>query len=195
MISQTLHFRKFHSFILGLNSLTEISNISITTGKYLWHHKLVHCIRISSSKLSKMAVYYFSIRYWRYRGKRKVEGPTALSRYIKNHRKLRLTKIDAVMVWKGGVVDLVYFFTGNNFWRYDSKNRKIVKTKRYSPYPKTSSRYWHKIPFPVDSILTWKNDETYFFKNGNSHRYRQNKSTRRYSGKVQRNHFIKSCRG
>ncbi len=142
-----------------------------------------------------MAVCYFSIRFWRYRGTRKVEGPRALSRYIKNDRKVQLTKVDAVMVWKGGVVLQEYFFTGTKFWRYDEKNKVIAKIKGKSPYPKNSSTYWHKVPFPVDSILTWKNDVTYFFQNGNIHRYKYNKSTGRYYGKRQKKHFIKSCRG
>ena len=142
-----------------------------------------------------MAVCYFSVRFWRFRGKRRIEGSSALSRYIKNHRKVQLVKIDAVMIWKGGVVDLVYFFTGDKFWRYDENNRKIMETRRTSPYPKLSRRYWHGTPFPIDGILTWKNDVTYFFRNKNIYKYKRNKLTRRYKGARQKVHFIKSCRG
>lgn len=139
---------------------------------------------------------FFCARYWRYRGNIKVTGPSVLSGYIKNHQKVRLNKIDAVMVWKGSAVDLVYFFTGSLFWRYDERRLKIATTKYspFSPYPRTSSRYWHGIPFPIGGILTWRNDITYFFKNGYVYKYKYKKSSRRYNGKILKKHFIKNCR-
>ena len=143
-----------------------------------------------------MAICYFSIRFWRYRGKRRIEG-SALSRYIRNHRKVKLNKIDAVMVWKGGVVEVVYFFSGTQYWRYDEKNKRIAESKYYS-YPKISRGTWRSIPFPVDGILTWRNDVTFFFQDGNVYKYKRNKRikhTRHYNGVRQKKHFIKSCRG
>ena len=146
-------------------------------------------------KLDGDIIFFKGARFWRFRGKRRIKGSSVLSRYIKNHRKVQLVKIDAVMIWKGGVVDLVYFFAGDKFWRYDEKKRKIMETRRKSSYPKISRRYWHSIPFPVDGILTWRNDVTYFFRNKNIYKYKRNKLTRRYKGVRQKIHFIKSCRG
>ena len=150
-----------------------------------------------SANCPKWRIVILSIRYWRYRGTRKVEGPKALRAYIKNSEKAKLTRIGAVMVWKGGVVDLVYFFDGQHYWRYEENKRRIYKRSGSRlTYPKTSSTSWHNIQFPVDSILTWKNKKTYFFKNRKAYKYQKDTSSRRrqYKGKLQKKHFIKSCR-
>lgn len=143
----------------------------------------------------KWRIVILSIRYWRYRGRRKIEGPKALSWYIKNSNKARLTRIGAVMIWKAVVVDLVYFFDGQQYWRYQEDKQRIYKRKGAPlPYPKTSAKSWHNIQFPVDDILTWRNNKVYFFKNRNVYKYQRNKSSGRYKGKLQKKHFIKSCR-
>ena len=130
----------------------------------------------------------FSLRFWRYRENRRIEGPSDSSRYITNHQSSLLRYVGAVMVWKP--TGQTYIFTDNIYWRYNEEKR-MVET---SGYPRISTSIWSDIPFPVDDVITWKYGKTFFFVDGMVFRYRFNKNTRYFEGKLRKTHFIRDCR-
>jgi len=69
-----------------------------------------------------------------------------------------LPKLDAAFVW--GKNKHTYFFAGEQYWKYDEVRRSIVKG-----YP-AHIRAWRGIPENLDSVLTWIDGVTYFFRSG-----------------------------
>ena len=92
------------------------------------------------------------------------------------------------MVWKA--TGQTYIFTGDMYWRYN-EDKKMVGS---SGYPRISRSILKNIPFPVDNAITWKKGKTFFFVDGKVFRYRYNKNTKYFEGKLRKKHFIVDCR-
>ena len=111
-----------------------------------------------------------------------------MSRYITNYQTSLLNYVGGVMVWK--TTAQTYMFTDNMYWRYNEQKRMLET----SGYPRVSTSIWSNIPFPVDDVITWKKGKTFFFANEKVFRYRYNKNTRYFEGKLRKKHFIADCR-
>lgn len=52
-----------------------------------------------------------------------------------------------------------YFFKGNQYWKYDQKNKALVPG-----YPKPIRLFWRGLPDNIDAALQSPKGNTYFFK-------------------------------
>jgi hypothetical protein len=92
------------------------------------------------------------------------------------------------MVWKA--TGQTYIFTDNMYWRYNEEKRTLDTPG----YPRISTGIWNDIPFPIDDVITWKTGKTFFFVDGKVFKYRYNKNTGYFEGKLRNRHLIFDCR-
>lgn len=72
-----------------------------------------------------------------------------------------LTKVDSIFVW--GYDKRIYLFSGQQFWRFEvAKSGSPLRVEQ--GYPKDSHSVWKGVSFPIDAVVTQRNDITYFFK-------------------------------
>jgi hypothetical protein len=72
-----------------------------------------------------------------------------------------LTKVDSIFTW--GYDKRIYLFSGLQFWRFEvAKDGRPLRVE--SDYPKNSRDVWQGVTFPIDAVVTQRNDQTYFFK-------------------------------
>jgi len=64
--------------------------------------------------------------------------------------------IDAAIQW--GRNSNIYFFKGSNYWKYDTKDKKMA-----DGYPRPIKQAWKGFPDNMDGAMQWKN-KTYVFK-------------------------------
>ena len=118
-----------------------------------------------------------------------MDGPHPLFNYIKNQKEAELNNVEAAMVWGGN--KRTYFFTGKQYWRYNEE------TKTTDPgYPKDMF-LWKGIKYPVDDVMTWKKDKTFFFNMENIYRFLNREfeiKIKKNKSKQSINYFIKTCR-
>lgn len=93
-------------------------------------------------------------RYWIFEGTKYIDGPKLISDY---GLPLEMKRLDAVFTWGGN--GKTYFFKGYQYWRYNEKMNKIDPE-----YPKNISDGWGAVRYPVDSVMTWKDGNSFFFK-------------------------------
>ena len=72
--------------------------------------------------------------------------------------------IDAAFVWGGN--GKIYFFKGNDYWKFDPEKTPHVQTGKY---PRDISLWG--LPANLDGALQWDNGKTYFFKEGQYWRF------------------------
>lgn len=59
-----------------------------------------------------------------------------------------------------------YFFKGHQYWRYNEMDKTLD-----AGYPRNISVGWGAVPSPVDSVMKWKDGNSYFFKGLNFQKY------------------------
>ncbi len=75
------------------------------------------------------------------------------------------TRIDAVF---NAGPDFLYFFMGNQYLRYDHKNKQVAE----GAYPQLISRRWAGVTFDrIDAASYWGNGKVYFFRGDQHIRY------------------------
>ena len=67
--------------------------------------------------------------------------------------------MDAVFTWEKN--KRLYFFKGNQYWRYNDQTRKTD-----AKYPRTINDAWVKFPKVIDAAVTWRNKWSYIFSAG-----------------------------
>jgi len=67
-----------------------------------------------------------------------------------------VTKIDAALVWPRN--GRTYFFSGEQYWRYNSKKRVFDKG-----YPKNIASAWRGLPSRIDSAFSPETTDTSIF--------------------------------
>jgi len=73
----------------------------------------------------------------------------------------RLDRLDDVFIW--GYDKNIYAFSGDLFWLLKpSSSRGSLQVER--GFPKSSRDFWRGVQFPIDAVVTQRNDKTYFFK-------------------------------
>ena len=69
--------------------------------------------------------------------------------------------MDAAFVYRN---NKIYFFKGDQYWKYTESGSPQKPYRVYSRYPRTISRGWRGLKGPVDCAMTWtSNHATYFF--------------------------------
>ena len=79
-----------------------------------------------------------------------------------------MKRLDAAFIWGGN--GKTYLFKGSKYWRYNEKQNKVDPG-----YPKNISEAWGAVRQPVDSVMTWKDKQTYFFKGKTFSKYEYHK--------------------
>ncbi|XP_043228035.1 stromelysin-3-like [Amphibalanus amphitrite] len=77
--------------------------------------------------------------------------------------------IDAAFTWKRN--KKIYFFKGDQYWRFDYEAAKSGGQGVSDKYPQ-NIRVWRGLPGNLDTVNTWKNGRTYFFKGGSYYKIR-----------------------
>ncbi|KAM9837712.1 matrix metalloproteinase-25 [Aulostomus maculatus] len=72
-------------------------------------------------------------------------------------------KVDAAFIWAHN--GKTYLFSGGEFWRFDEtqKDQRVIRQPE-SGYPRDNG-LWKGVPADMDDIISWKEGDTYFFKN------------------------------
>ena len=76
--------------------------------------------------------------------------------------------IDAAFKWVAN--GKMYFFKGSQYWRFESELGSTGRPGVSDKYPQPIS-VWKGIPNNIDSVLTYENKRTYFFKGNTYYRF------------------------
>ena len=77
--------------------------------------------------------------------------------------------IDAAFTWKRN--RKMYFFKGSQYWRFNYEKAKAGRRAVSAKYPQKIS-VWKGVPENLDTVNTWKNGKTYFFKGSSYYKIR-----------------------
>ena len=76
--------------------------------------------------------------------------------------------IDAAFKWVAN--GKMYFFKGSQYWRFESDLGSTGRPGVSDKYPQPIS-VWKGIPNNIDSVVTYENKRTYFFKGNTYYRF------------------------
>lgn len=126
-----------------------------------WPNYRARKVQAAYTRRDGKTVLFKGRRYWVFEGTKYIEGPKIITDY---GLPLELKQLDAVFVW--GPNGKTYFFKGHQYWRYNEVAKSLDPG-----YPRNISVGWGAVPYPIDSVMTWKNSMTYFFKGLNFNKY------------------------
>ena len=76
--------------------------------------------------------------------------------------------VDAVFKWAAN--GKMYFFKGSQYWRFESKLESTGQAGVSDKYPRPIA-VWKGVPNNIDSVVTYENKRTYFFKGNTYYRF------------------------
>ncbi|RWS17665.1 Matrix metalloproteinase-16-like protein [Dinothrombium tinctorium] len=90
-------------------------------------------------------IFVFKGKYWVFNGHEPENGYPRPLMNLGFSRDVK--KIDAAMIW--GHNGKTYFFSGNQYWRFDEKTQKVELD-----YPRDMA-IWKGVPYDIDAAFTW----------------------------------------
>ena len=104
-------------------------------------------------------------QYWRMTGLKMDDGyPKPISRGFPGIP----DNLDAAFKWRAN--GKMYFFKGSQYWRFDSDLGGTGQPGVSDQYPQPIA-VWKGVPDNINSVVTYENKRTYFFKAGSYYRF------------------------